>query len=1384
MYERGGRRSYRVCPCEDDIAAQDGVTLTKMHREGQMQDSGSDSDPLTGAVEGRPLTPTHLSVPVLMGEPGPPRMCPPEGTPMASRRHSWELPQPAAGNTAHVAAARRPSSLPCQSRDEVFQEMGSTEEASSCTHHADGFDGDGSTGTSEPLGETEDGQSKRSSLQQLQELIRRHDAGIQGRSETRPNHSGLSIYDFLREIDRESGPGLPETRPGSEESGPRRGDAAPGLEKPARSFGLFRNRRVTGVSKARGDPVPDLRAAGLGLKSRPRPQTPPPRTQRSIRPIVHNTGDALGLAVNGVLFGETATQPLGDDGLPGGVSALRERPLGGPMAMALSLCAVPLRQSRPVASALPSPRRTSPSVARELPTSVDARVSPSPLARSASFCDLVSPTSEQASEGSGPTTMRPRALSTDSTLSLSRPHHGSSAQSQHGSSVPCSPTGSAAAPPDGSWPNAGSEVAWEHEEAEHEEEEEEVEEDDDWDAEAERVLHEGASVLAAGSWGATVDPDFARRQPRAVSQRQEVIYELMQTEAHVLRTLRVALRVYARGLRRHAGLAPEAVRRLVPCAPALARVHAAFLRAMLARRRQALGSGGSGDFLVTRLGDVLLQQFSGACGERLVSTYAEFCSRHREALALHKELLARDRKFQAFIQKQSRSPEVYRMGIPECILLVTQRITKYPVLIERILQHTEAHTKEHEDVTRALRRVREAVSAVDARVCERSLDARLAHIVARLCDGARVSVSSAAAAAAAPPLPLSSSQQQQQQQQQQQASPAGSAGSSRPPAGDDATASGAGELGPRSWGRLLHEGVVALKSGGGRMKDTLLLLLSDSLVFLQERDNKYAFASLDRKPAEVPLRGLFVREIANDERGLFLLYDSEQGPHMYEVHLASRDARDSWRERIRQAAAERYQEPRMHRASVKETSAPSRQAAPERAEQVGGQDDWAEVCAEPQVPTRIRAMIDEAIRHAESLEGLVSAYQATGLCSGGAVARQDSTVSCCAAPGRSCKGAAAAAGAGAVVVVGRGHDGAGRDGSETHAGPHRANSLAALESGGLLTTAGLEAKGILTRSDSSLLSHFSKEWRHLPDMQKCASCPASTGRPITITSFGKTQGEVVGKAQELTRLLCSIKSALFLPNSSPLEGPDSTSSSRSSVTESSSTVGTNRSESSSALGTSVVSNSSSAAGTAMTPDAEQPLIHTSALAEAEWGRTRAAGGHPSTTSDPAEGPGTTWWKSRGLGRRGSLGTTSSSSLSSSSSSTSSLSSRSSSAVAGMGLGAGPAPVRAAATSGQQQQEEASDEKSQQRRLVGAGILNRWRGQSLPGRDADCHPTGRAGGKAGGAGPGTEGGDTLSRRHPHPSTALLRSFMREEEERRGRARPTEEKEARSRGHFVA
>lgn len=43
-------------------------------------------------------------------------------------------------------------------------------------------------------------------------------------------------------------------------------------------------------------------------------------------------------------------------------------------------------------------------------------------------------------------------------------------------------------------------------------------------------------------------------------------------------------------------------------------------------------------------------------------------------------------------QQQSNNTLVKRREVPECILLVTQRITKYPLLLERIIQYTEGNS--------------------------------------------------------------------------------------------------------------------------------------------------------------------------------------------------------------------------------------------------------------------------------------------------------------------------------------------------------------------------------------------------------------------------------------------------------------------------------------------------------------------------------------------------------------------------------------------------------------------------------------------------------------------------------------------------------------------
>ncbi|XP_044942694.1 rho guanine nucleotide exchange factor 2 isoform X6 [Mustela putorius furo] len=358
--------------------------------------------------------------------------------------------------------------------------------------------------------------------------------------------------------------------------------------------------------------------------------------------------------------------------------------------------------------------------------------------------------------------------------------------------------------------------------------------------------------FAADSWSLAVDSGFLQQQKKEVMKQQDVIYELIQTELHHVRTLKIMTRLFRAGMLEELQLEPGVVQGLFPCVDELSDIHTRFLSQLLERRRQSLCPGSTRNFVIHRLGDLLINQFSGPSAEQMRKTYSEFCSRHTKALKLYKELCARDKRFQQFIRKVTRSAVLKRHGVQECILLVTQRVTKYPVLISRILQHSHGPEEERQDLTTALGLVKELLSNVDQDVHELEKGARLQEIYHRMDPRAQA------------PVP------------------------GKGPFGRE-------ELLRR---RLIHDGCLLWKTATGRFKDVLMLLMTDVLLFLQEKDQKYIFPALD-KPSVVSLQNLIVRDIANQEKGMFLI--SAAPPEMYEVHTASRDDRSTWIRVIQQS---------------------------------------------------------------------------------------------------------------------------------------------------------------------------------------------------------------------------------------------------------------------------------------------------------------------------------------------------------------------------------------------------------------------------------------------------------------------------------------------------
>ncbi|XP_028814058.1 A-kinase anchor protein 13 isoform X4 [Denticeps clupeoides] len=370
-----------------------------------------------------------------------------------------------------------------------------------------------------------------------------------------------------------------------------------------------------------------------------------------------------------------------------------------------------------------------------------------------------------------------------------------------------------------------------------------------------------ARYLEADSWSLTVDKKTLKHLKKDVVKRQDVIYELIQTELHHVRTLRIMGEVYSKGLQRELQLEPATLQKLFPVLDELLDLHSRFLSSLLRCRKEAhLGPHTNQDhsarrtcgFLVQKIGDTLISQFSGSNAERLKKFYGKFCSRHSDAVNLYKELHNKDKHFQAFIKKKMSSSIVRRLSIPECILLVTQRITKYPVLIQRILQLTKESEEDHSEVTEALRLVKDVIVAVDNNVNEHEKKRRQKEVYGRT-DSKSI------------------------------------------------TRMKSGQMFAREdllrGRRLLHDGVLQLKSATGRLKDVHALLLSDVIVFLQEKDQKYIFASLDQRATVISLQKLMVREVANEEKALFLITQDNK-PEMVEVHANSREERNVWKQQI------------------------------------------------------------------------------------------------------------------------------------------------------------------------------------------------------------------------------------------------------------------------------------------------------------------------------------------------------------------------------------------------------------------------------------------------------------------------------------------------------
>ncbi|XP_053460181.1 rho guanine nucleotide exchange factor 11 isoform X4 [Nycticebus coucang] len=365
----------------------------------------------------------------------------------------------------------------------------------------------------------------------------------------------------------------------------------------------------------------------------------------------------------------------------------------------------------------------------------------------------------------------------------------------------------------------------------------------------------------AQNWQHTVGKDVVAGLTQREIDRQEVINELFVTESSHLRTLRVLDLIFYQRMRKENLMPREELSRLFPNLPELIEIHNSWCEAMKRLREEGP--------IIREISDLMLARFDGPAREELQQVAAQFCSYQSVALELIKTRQRKESRFQLFMQEAESHPQCRRLQLRDLIVSEMQRLTKYPLLLENIIRHTEGGTSEHEKLCRARDQCREILKYVNEAVKQTENQHRLEGYQKRL-DATALERASNPLAAEFKSLDLTTR-------------------------------------------KMIHEGLLTWRISKDKTLDLHVLLLEDLLVLLQKQDEKLllkchsktALGSSDSKQTFSPvlkLNAVLIRSVATDKRAFFIICTSKLGPpQIYELVALTSSDKNTWMELLEEA---------------------------------------------------------------------------------------------------------------------------------------------------------------------------------------------------------------------------------------------------------------------------------------------------------------------------------------------------------------------------------------------------------------------------------------------------------------------------------------------------
>ncbi|XP_036130836.1 rho guanine nucleotide exchange factor 1 isoform X3 [Molossus molossus] len=354
-------------------------------------------------------------------------------------------------------------------------------------------------------------------------------------------------------------------------------------------------------------------------------------------------------------------------------------------------------------------------------------------------------------------------------------------------------------------------------------------------------------------WRELVPPGTLHSLPKSQVKRQEVISELLVTEAAHVRMLRVLHDLFYQPMADGGFFPLEELQNIFPSLDELIEVHSLFLDRLMKRRHES-------GYLIEEIGDVLLARFDGAEGSWFQKISSRFCSRQSFALEQLKAKQRKEPRFCAFVQEAESRPRCRRLQLKDMIPTEMQRLTKYPLLLQSIGQNTE-EPAEREKVELAAECCREILHHVNQAVRDMEDLLRLKDYQRRL-DLSHLRQSSDPMLSEFKNLDITKK-------------------------------------------KLVHEGPLTWRVTKDKAVEVHVLLLDDLLLLLQRQDERLLLKSHSRTLTPTPdgktmlrpvlrLTSAMTREVATDHKAFYVIFTWDQEAQIYELVAQTVSERKNW----------------------------------------------------------------------------------------------------------------------------------------------------------------------------------------------------------------------------------------------------------------------------------------------------------------------------------------------------------------------------------------------------------------------------------------------------------------------------------------------------------